>query len=84
MCDRSKEQITENWCKRDTTTRKTDCPFDAVALLEADGWTFRLRNGNHNHEATLAGAHPPIEELLEQRTFFKVLQITQKQVLLHN
>lgn len=36
--DRSKKHIIENWCKRDTSTQKTDCPFDAVALLKADGW----------------------------------------------
>lgn len=35
-------------------------------------WKFCLRNGNHNHEATLPGAHPVYrkmartEEILEQ------------------
>ncbi len=59
MCDRSKEHITENWCKKeDTTTQKTDCPFDSVTLLKVDGWTFQIQNGSHNHEATLPGAHP--------------------------
>lgn len=58
MCGLSKEHITENWCKRDTITRKTDCLFDTIALLEADGWTFCSQNSNHNHEITLARAHP--------------------------
>ncbi len=55
--DRSKEHITENWCKKDTAIQKTDCLFDAVALLEADRGTFCIRNGSNNHEAIPPGAH---------------------------
>lgn len=53
MCDCSKGHVTENWCKRDTTTQKTDCPFDAVALMKDGQWKFCLRNRSHNHEAIL-------------------------------
>ncbi len=72
ICDHNKVYTTEYWCKRDTSTRKTDCPFDAVAIIQNREWRFSLHNGNHNHEATLSGAHPThwktarIEEVLEQ------------------
>ncbi len=71
MCDRSKVYTTEHWCKRDTSTRKTDYPFDAVAIIQDGEWRFSLRNGTHNHETTLPGAYPTdrkaarIEEVLE-------------------
>lgn len=44
--------------KRDTSTRETDCPFDAVAVIQDGEWRFSLRNRDHNHDATLPGAHP--------------------------
>lgn len=40
MCDRSKVHATEHWRKRDTSTRKTDCPFDAVAVIQDGEWRF--------------------------------------------
>ena len=58
MCDRGKEHIDENGGKRNTTSRKTNCLFDAIAILEEEGWSYRLRNGDHNHDPTLAGAYP--------------------------
>ncbi len=84
MCDRSKEHITENWCKKDTKTRKTDCPFDAVALLEPDGWTFCIRNGSHNHEATLPGAHPTHQKAARTKEVLESIANHKGQALLHN
>lgn len=72
ICDCSKEHVMENWCKKDITTRKTGCLFDAIAVIKVVEWRFCLRNGNHNHEATLLEAHPAHrkaarkEEILEQ------------------
>ena len=57
MCDRSKEYHTKSWNKRETATRKIDCPFDALAVLQTDGWTFQLRDGSHNHKGILLRAH---------------------------
>ncbi len=57
MCDWSKEYHTKSWNKREIATRKTDCPFDTLAVLEVDGWIFQLRDGNHNHNTTLPGVH---------------------------
>ena len=37
MCNQSKEYHTESWSKRETASRKTGCPFDALAVLEPDG-----------------------------------------------
>lgn len=58
ICDCSKEHAMENSCKKDITSRKTDCLFDAVAVMKVVEWRFCLRNGNHNHEATLPETHP--------------------------
>lgn len=56
--DCSKKHIKQNWCKRDSTTRKTDCPFDAVAVLEDKSWkSCFCKMKNHNDEPILAGAH---------------------------
>ena len=57
MCNRDKEHIDENGSKRDTTIQKTNCLFDAIAILEKEGWSYRLRNGDHNHDSILAGIH---------------------------
>lgn len=57
MCDRSKEHIDENGGKKDTTSRKTKCPFNAIAFLGEEGWSYQLCNGNHNYDPILAGAH---------------------------
>ena len=35
--DRGKEHIDENGGKKDTTSQKTNCPFDAIAILEEEG-----------------------------------------------
>lgn len=72
MCDRGKEHIDKSRGKRDTSSRKTNCPFDMIAVLEEEGWTYRVRDGDHNHNSTLAGAHPVhrkiarMEEVLDQ------------------
>ncbi len=58
MCDRSKVHMDEGRFKRDTSSRKCDCPFDAVATLETGRCVFCIRDASHNHEPTLAGAHP--------------------------
>lgn len=54
--DCSKKHIKQNWCKRNTSIRKTDCPFDAVAVVEDKGWKSCLQDENHNDEPILAGA----------------------------
>ena len=80
----SKKHIEQNLCKRDTTPRKADCPFDAVAVLEVKGWKFCLQDENHNHEPILAGAHQPIERSLETRKYESKLLFMQGQGLLHS
>lgn len=58
MCDRSKVHVHEGRFARGTTSRKCDCPFDVVALIEDNVWVLRVREAGHNHEPTLPGAHP--------------------------
>ncbi len=56
--DRSKAYVDEGRFARDTTSRKCDCPFDAVALNEDNVWVLRVREAGHNHEPTLPSVHP--------------------------
>ena len=37
MCDRNREYHTKSWNKRETATRKTDYPFNALVVLQTDG-----------------------------------------------
>lgn len=89
MCDRGKEHIDKNGSKRDTTSRKTDCPFDAIAILEQEEWSYRLRNGDHNHDPTLAGAHPAhrkitqTEDVLDQTANHTKTGASPQQTLTH-
>ena len=36
MYDRSKGYYSENWSKRETSSQKTNCLFNVLAVLEAD------------------------------------------------
>ena len=65
MCDKGKEHIDNNGCKRDTTSRKTNCPFDAIATLEQEGWSYRVQNSDYNHDPTLAGAYPVYRKIAQ-------------------
>ena len=72
--DRGKEYIDENRGKKVTISRKTNCFFDANAILVEEKWSYRLRKSDHNHDLLLAGTHPAhrkiarIEDVLDQIT----------------
>ena len=57
MCDRDKKHIDENGGKKDTTSRKTNCSFDAITILKKEKWSYRLRNGDYNLDPILTDAH---------------------------
>lgn len=71
ICDQSKEYYSEYWSKREISSWKTDCFFDALAILETDGQIFWLRNGSHNHEVTLSRVHPTYQKVAQTK---KVLE----------
>ncbi len=58
MFDRSNANVDERIFARDTTSRKCDCCFDAVALTENNVWVLRVQVACNDHKPTLAGAHP--------------------------
>lgn len=58
ICNRNKEYHSENWSKRNISTRKTDCLFDDLAILKTNEWIFWLYNGDHNHKAIIAKTYP--------------------------
>ncbi len=49
MGNRGKEPVDKNESKRDTTSKKTNCLFITIAILEEEGWRYRLCNSNHNY-----------------------------------
>lgn len=72
MSDCSQVYIAKHWFKRDILICKTDCLFDAVAIIQDGEWKFFLCNKNDKYEATLLGVHlthqkaAKTEEILEQ------------------
>jgi hypothetical protein len=46
---------------RDTGTRLIDCPFSVRANLKHGTWTVKVRNPDHNHEATSNSLSHPIQ-----------------------
>jgi hypothetical protein len=44
--------------RRDTGSRRIDCPFSIRANVKDKTWTIKIRNADHNHDATSAIAHP--------------------------
>ena len=85
--DRSKAYVDEERFARDTTSRKYDCPFNAVALTEDNLWVLRVREAGHNHELTLPGAHPThrkaamTQDLLQQISHQAQVDAPPKQTL---
>ncbi len=45
---------------RQTSSRRDECPWKAVATrdTELETWKFQIDNPEHNHPPTLPGAHP--------------------------
>ena len=60
ICDKSRRERNQGHGRRQTSSRKTDCPFEVVAVLdtEIDSWTYEVKISEHNHDSILAGAHP--------------------------
>lgn len=56
MCDQIKDYYLENWYKRETLSRKTEYPFNILAMIKVDEQIFWLCNDNYNHEAALTKA----------------------------
>ncbi len=67
MFDRSKEHIDENEGKKNTTSRKTNCLFDATAILEEEKWSYQLRNNDQNYDPILASAHPAYRKMVKTK-----------------
>lgn len=62
-CDRGgkySSTIDESLRRRETQTRRIDCPFDAVLAYSHlhSAWKLRVRNPDHNHEPTERSALP--------------------------
>lgn len=53
--------------QRTKSSRLTDCPFSMELRLEETQWKIHLRNGDHNHTATRAIAHPTHRQLSSSR-----------------
>ena len=65
-CDRggiykTRHGLTNENRLRDTSTRLVDCPWSVRANLKDEEWTVKVRNGQHNHEATTSSYSHPIQ-----------------------
>ena len=58
-CDKGSKYISKGYGKRLSSTRLTECPFELIAHRnpETSQWNLTIKNSEHNHPATLAGAH---------------------------
>ena len=69
-CDRSRKDkpaLSTESRKRNTSSRRIECPFDVVAKMDMMGtWTLHVRDGTHNHEPTNPCAHPALRKPTEE------------------
>jgi MULE transposase domain len=68
-CDRggqyqARNGINDTNRKRDTGTRLIGCPFSVRANLKDGIWTIKVRDADHNHEATKTAVSHPIQHRL--------------------
>ena len=57
---RARYGINDTNCLCDTGTRLIDCPFSIWANLKDGIWSVKVRNPDHNHEATTTAVSHPI------------------------
>ena len=58
-CDRARKSQPPEEIRRASSSRACGCPWDAVLRLREDRWQLEIRNGSHNHAASLGpSAHP--------------------------
>lgn len=59
FCDKSRVFKSEGHGRRETSSRSTECPFELIASsVDDSNWSFEVTHAEHNHSATLSGAHP--------------------------
>ena len=60
QCDQEGKFKRRRIGKRETATRRNECPFALTAQrdLETEEWDFVVTDSHHNHPPTLAGSHP--------------------------
>ena len=69
MFDGSIEHIDKNRGKKDVTSRKTNCFFDAIAILEDEKWSYLLHNRDYGHDLKSTGLHSAYNKFYKQMTF---------------
>src|SRR5690348_3844805 len=55
---RNRYGLNDETRQRITASRKTGCKFSLYCTLQNGEWSFVVRNGEHNHEATDLRGHP--------------------------
>ena len=66
MCDlESKFNIPKGQDRRNTGSRRIECPFSCVATRENESgtWFLEVVTSSHNHKSTLAGTHPALMKI---------------------
>ena len=59
-CDHGGEFKPKGFGKREKPSRRNGCPFEMTAALDSglETWSISIKNPDHNHPPTIAGAHP--------------------------
>ena len=60
QCDHGGEFKPKGFGNRESTSRRNECPFELTATLDSglETWSVSIKNPDHNHPPTIAGAHP--------------------------
>lgn len=75
QCDRGGEyknchNLKDDNRQRRTSTRRSECKWEAKAVLKSDGlWHLRLKNPDHNHETSTDGlkGHPGARKMRQEQ-----------------
>ena len=69
QCDRGGKYVFRpvipGHAQRQTSTRRINCPYEVYGSLRSGAWRAVLKNGEHNHDASEAAAHPAHRKLDE-------------------
>ena len=57
ICDKSRKARDKKHEKRQKSSRKTECSFEIVAVLNENFWTYEIKHSKHNHDFIIASVH---------------------------
>jgi hypothetical protein len=80
QCDRGGRQKDRSNGIRSCASRRIDCPFDAVAKKDADLWSLKIRDPEHNHPPFLSALAHPVHRKMDKETRNKVRNLSRQPI----